>query len=83
MQRLNISFPNETRAQLQALAPLYGDNISEAVRVAVARLHHYHFNPESTASDAVLEHIKKHLDFALSYVDGEQMRRSEMADRLG
>lgn len=82
MQRLNISFPEETRAQLQALAPRYGGNISEATRIAIARLYHYHFNPESTASDAVLEHVRKHLDFALSYVDGEQMRRAEMADRI-
>lgn len=82
MQRLNISFPDETRAQLQALAPRYGDNISEAVRIAVSELHQRCFNPKSAAPDEVLEHVRRHLDFALSYVDGEQMRRSEMVDHL-
>jgi hypothetical protein len=36
MQRLNISFPQETRQRLKLLARLHGGNISEAARVAIA-----------------------------------------------
>lgn len=41
--RLNISFPEDTRAQIDALAPLFGENISHVVRVAIAQMHQRYF----------------------------------------
>lgn len=35
MKRLNFSLPEETRAQLEALAAHHGGNASEAIRIAV------------------------------------------------
>jgi hypothetical protein len=43
MKRQNFSLPEETRAQLDALAALYGGNASEVVRAAIAALHARNF----------------------------------------
>jgi hypothetical protein len=57
VERLNISFPDETRRQLEDLARLHGGNVSEAVRVAVAREWERQYQPGSTAPDALLERV--------------------------
>lgn len=80
MERLNISFPEETRQQITALARLHGGNISEAVRVAVANEHRRRFNPTSQASDDLLERLDElaaHIRMALQ---AERERRAELQD---
>ncbi len=78
MERLNISFPVETRRQLEALAALHGGNISEAVRVAVQREWERGFRPGSTAPDALLERVDLLAMQIRSTVQGEFERRAEI-----
>jgi len=80
--RKNISIDEETAARLLALTrgdltPAIYASDSEAIRVAVERLHRYHFHPTSTATDAVLERVRRHLSGALGVIDGELQRRGE------
>lgn len=82
MPRKNIYLDDETAARLVALTapaigrPLYASD-SEAIRVAVERLHRYHFNPASGASDEVLERLRAQLAAAQGMITNELARRAE------
>lgn len=80
--RKNISIDDETAGRLVALTrsdltPALYASESEAIRVAVERLHRYHFNPTSGAADEVLERVRRNLSAALGTIDGELGRRAE------
>lgn len=82
MPKKTLYFDAETQDRIDALAPSFQGNESEVVRVAVERLHRYHFHPESIAPDAVLEKASRQMRLALAVLDSEIERRAEIADRL-
>lgn len=58
MERRNVSFPPETLDQLADLAPRFGNNRSEANRVAIERLHQLYFEPEALTDITLLEQLE-------------------------
>jgi len=81
MPRKALYFDEVTQERLDALAPLYQGNESEAVRVAVASLWRLHFQPASEAPDEVLECAGRHLRLALATIEGELEQRSNTRER--
>lgn len=66
------------RAKLDRLAALpdYGSQVG-AMEAAIDLLFRQRFNPTSSAGDAVLENVRKHVALALAAIDGEFGRRAE------
>jgi Arc/MetJ-type ribon-helix-helix transcriptional regulator len=75
-KRKNIYIDAATADRLAALTAAYASD-SEAIRVAVQRLHDARFCPTSAAPDAVLERLRGHLIQAMGVVSSELERRSE------
>jgi hypothetical protein len=75
-KRKNIYLDAVTADRLTALSAVYASD-SEAIRVAVERLHTAQFSPTSAAPDAVLEQLRLHLARATGVVNSELERRSE------
>jgi hypothetical protein len=72
--RKNIYLDTDTAARLTALSAVYASD-SEAIRVAVERLHQAQFSPTSDAGDVLINRLRSHLTQALTMVDGEMKRR--------
>jgi hypothetical protein len=72
--RKNIYLDSDTAARLTALSAVYASD-SEAIRVAVERLHQAQFSPTSDAGDVLINRLRSHLTQALTMVDGEMKRR--------
>jgi len=74
MSRKNIYIDAVTAERLAALSDHYASD-SEAIRVAVERLHQAQFSPTSDAGDVLINRLRSHLTQALTMVDGEMKRR--------
>jgi len=75
-KRKNIYLDTDTAARLTALSAVYASD-SEAIRVAVERLHQAQFSPVSAAPDEVMERLRLHISQALGVVSSELERRSD------